>query len=234
MIMRISLTITAILLAGMMSGCCCGPINNCGSSCGGGCGAPCGPCVSPLNAMAQVRKAFVCGTGCGEAYTDEWCSTPPDACDPCVGGQFVGGATPCVPQCWYPGRALFGFLGGVANCANQRLCQFCNCVSSQCTCGGYAGGCSTMASTGGCCGDAGCGGGCGAQAVSGEVIHSGGGGCATCSSNNGASSTRVAEEAPPIPNQRVAGTNPRTARANAMQRNVSRASSYHTRNTLYR
>ena len=27
----------------------------------------------------------------------EWISTPPDACDPCCGDQWVGGATACRP-----------------------------------------------------------------------------------------------------------------------------------------
>ena len=263
MIMRITFTITAILLAGMMSGCCCGPIDSCG---GGGCGVGggYGGVVSPFNGLAQVRKAFICGSGCGESYTDEWCSTPPDACDPCSGGTFVGGATPCVGQCWYPGKGLLGFAGSVASCAGHKFCQFCNCLASHCTCGAYGGG--------GCCGGGGCsgggcsGGGCGSVASSGcggrscnsggcgnnvysgggfntgGQIISGGGGCSTCSSNNVSNGNRIANHATHVthsapPQPPVANrpvANPRTARSNAVRRGVSQADSYHTRNTLYR
>lgn len=243
MMTRIALTITAVVLAGMMSGCCCGPVD-CGNCDGGfvgyggacGVGGGCGPCASPLNALAQVRKAFVCGTGCGEAYMDEWCSTPPDACDPCCGTQFVGGATPCYP-CWYPGKALLAFL----QCSGQRFCQFCNCVASQCSCGAFA--CGPVAA-GGCCVDAGCGGGCGdgcgstvvgEGVMGGEVLHSPGG-CATCSSRSGGTKIATTTKSTAVQQQHYMApvNNQRTARNHAVRRGVSRASSYHTRNTLYR
>jgi len=160
--MRIALTITAVLTAGLMSGCYCGPVAP------GGCGA----CVSPFNGLAQFRKSLVCGSGCGEEYLGEWHSTPPDACDPCSGGQFVGGAVPCAP-CWYPGKGLLTFL----QYTGQRFCEYCNCVASQCTCGAYCG-------PGIGCGDAGCGGSCGAAVVqSGGTVINSGAGCAGCSSS---------------------------------------------------
>ena len=81
-----------------------------------------------IGSNAQVSGL---GSGCGETYTGEWCSTPPDACDPCADGTYVGGAIPCLSPCWFPGKGLLNFIGGVARCTNQRLCQFSNCVASQ-------------------------------------------------------------------------------------------------------
>jgi hypothetical protein len=58
---------------------------------GAGC-ATCGlgGCVeAPLHgflwhARLAIGNMLTCGAGCGGLYIDEWCSDPPDACDPCV------------------------------------------------------------------------------------------------------------------------------------------------------
>lgn len=198
MLMRILLSTMTGIMTIWMSGCCCGP--------GAG---PCGPCPSqcnncddagygqfpmvygPLHGLTQLRKSMVCGSGCGEAYYDEWVSTPPDACDPCHDDQFVGGATPCVPFCWRPGT-LFGLFGGLYG---TRFCDGCGHSFDQCGCGPV-----------GCDDGCGCDSGCGCDV-------GGGGGCSTCSSSHGTNQRYASQRG-----QRI---DPRTARANAIRRGMS-------------
>ena len=120
---------------------CCGPIG-----CGVGCGLPGDSCQDcdcysperpiahgPIDAFRLWKRSLVCGGGCGEVYYGEWMSTPPDACDPCCGDQFVGGATKCRPFCWQPGALLGNFYG-------QRFCEGgveCGCGDEGCGEVGY-------------------------------------------------------------------------------------------------
>lgn len=218
MFIRTSFILTSVIIASLMTGCCCGPCGNMG---GGGCVTDCNDCdgvtygrnptmaSGPLQHLTMLRKSMVCGGGCGEVYYGEWQSTPPDACDPCCGDQFVGGATPCQPFCWQwrPGQLLYGFL---SNVYGQRLCEGSGGYFDDCSCGGgvvggYAAGCDT------------CGGG--------EAFDSGfgGGGCATCNSNHAAKpNTRIA--APQTP-----PTDHRTARANTIRRGIGSLPSSRTR-----
>ncbi len=107
---RFSLLIAGLLVALLSVGCC-GPMG-CGPGCGpvacNDCNGDCGQTIpyGPLDGMRQFKRSLVCGGGCGEAYIGEWISTPPDACDPCCGDQWVGGATACRPFCWQPGALL--------------------------------------------------------------------------------------------------------------------------------
>jgi hypothetical protein len=99
----------AVVLSAGASGCCCtgsggcfdaifacngcydpAPCGGCGSV--GACGCGAGPIVS-------ARNAASCGSGCGSVYWDEWCSDPPDCCDPCDhGGNWTGGGGCCGPS----------------------------------------------------------------------------------------------------------------------------------------
>ena len=154
----------------VFSGCCCGPYGGCGpagGAIGGRCVTNCNDCdgssytggrpivYGPLQHLAQMRKSLVCGGGCGEVYYGEWQNSPPDACDPCRGSQFVGGAVPCNPFCWNwrPGQLVFGLF---SNLYGHRYCNgcgndfgSCGCgsnVDSGCGCdsaGGHSAGCAT-------------------------------------------------------------------------------------------
>ncbi len=132
--MVVGLLVSAMALT--LGGCCCfynpcaqgvfdcGP---CGGTCGGGCGscggycgADCGTCDGcsgpPCCGIRPVRWVFrVLGfqcapacTGCGEEYWGDWCSNPPDCCDPCDQcGNYVGPQGPACAsgQCADPGYA---------------------------------------------------------------------------------------------------------------------------------
>ena len=129
--LELVLSILGIGLACMMSGCC--APTACGDCDGAGIDA--GPVMlgGPLDGLRRMKRNLVCGSGCGEVYVGEWRSTPPDACDPCQGGDFVGGATPCRPFCgpfnWRPG-ALASRMYGV------RFCNHCGQSFDSCGCGG--------------------------------------------------------------------------------------------------
>ena len=221
--MQRSLFLSTVCVAALMfSGCCCGPYGGCGpvgcgiAGGGGGCTTNCNDCdgtystarpivYGPLHFLTQMRKSLVCGGGCGEVYYGEWQSTPPDACGPCNGSQFVGGAVPCNPFCWNwrPGQFLFGFLGSIGNIYGQRY------YTGVCGCGGgYAGdcGCDSGGYNTGFSYDVG--GGCDSGTC--------GGGCSTCNAGSAAGpSNRVA--APPQIQQ-----NHRTARRpQPIQRGIS-------------
>ena len=223
MFIRYSLILTSLVIAVLMTGCCCGPYGGCGygGGCGGGgCVTDCNDCsgvtygrsplltCGPLQHLTSLRKSLVCGGGCGEVYYGEWQSTPPDACDPCCNNQFVGGAVPCRPFCWQwrPGMLLYGFLNNVYG---QRLCYGCGNNFNACGCSDGYGGSYDVG-------------------YSGEIIDGGyGGGCSTCSSATVVQpNTRIAS---PQPNTRIASPQPvatdhRTARANAIRRGVSSSS----------
>ena len=186
MFVRFSILATLLVAVVAFSGCCCGPYGSM---------AQCNGCndgfnnvrhrpTGPLDALMTWRKELVCGSGCGEAYYGEWVSTPPDACDPCCGDQFVGGATPCQPFCWQPGT----IFGNLHRLYGSRVCEFCGNAFTDCGCGdqGYLEG------------NCGCGSGCdtgchkGGQSVG--HGHPTSGGCSTCSSKSGSANTRIANK----------------------------------------
>lgn len=121
--------LAAGLLISMLSIGCCGPMG-CGPGCGtyacNDCDGGCGQAIpySPMDGMRQFKRSLVCGGGCGEAYLGEWISTPPDACDPCCGDQWVGGATACRPFCWQPGTLL-----SQLSLYGQRWCDGGDCLA---------------------------------------------------------------------------------------------------------
>lgn len=90
---------------------CCGIQQQCNDCDGIGYGETVLP-QRPFDRLRNLRKGLVCGSGCGEVYVGEWTSTPPDCADPCCGTDFVGGATPCRPNCWQPGKLMRQLLGG--------------------------------------------------------------------------------------------------------------------------
>ena len=73
----------SIFAAALMTGCCGGP-SPCGVDCGN-CDGVAGPVVPhrPFDRLRNARRGLLCGNGCGEVYTGEWSSYPPDCCDPC-------------------------------------------------------------------------------------------------------------------------------------------------------
>ncbi len=161
------MTAIALLASG-----CCGPMG-CGPGCGAGqcydCDGGCGQTIpmGPLDHLRNCRQKIVCGSGCGETYRGEWISTPPDCSDPCCGGQFVGGAVAARPFCWQPGA----LLGGL--CSNLYGGRFCN------SCGESYGDC-----------------GCGGEYIEEGYVEEAPAsecGCASCSRQNGATSTRMAQ-----------------------------------------
>ena len=197
MLMQKSILLSAtVVFAVVFSGCCCGPYGGCGpvgAGIGGGCVTDCNDCdggtcsagrpmvYGPLQHLAQMRKSLVCGGGCGEVYYGEWQSTPPDACDPCCGDQFVGGAVPCNPFCWTwrPGQLFYGFFGGLYG---QRFCHGCGNDFGSCGCGSVV--------------DSGC----GCDAAGGSTA-----GCATCNSSSAVGpQNRIAAPPQPQGNSRTA------------------------------
>ena len=126
-------SVLAISWALVVSGCCApGACGDCD-----GAGIDAGPVMlgGPLDGLRRMKRNLVCGSGCGETYVGEWRSTPPDACDPCERGDFVGGAKPCQPFCrplinWRPG-ALASRLYGV------RFCNGCGESFDSCGCGSH-------------------------------------------------------------------------------------------------
>lgn len=129
---RCFLMLTCLAVSLMSIGCC-GPMG-----CGPGCGVPMGcsdcdgcgtalPVMRPLDRLRNIKRTVVCGSGCGGSYVGEWISTPPDAQDPCCGGQWVGGATPCRPFCWQPGALLRNL--------NPYGSRFCSGAESSVDCG---------------------------------------------------------------------------------------------------
>ena len=257
MLLRKSILFSSLVIVSLaMSGCYCGPVG-CGpggavSNCNGcdgsgwGTGGYIAP-PSPLQHLAAFRKSLVCGGGCGEVYYGEWASTPPDGCDPCAGGQFVGGATPCRPFCWNwrPGQLLFGFLHNVG----QRFCYGCGNPASACGCGGFAGGGGFGVGCGGCGGGF-AGGGCSSCSGGYETTYVGDASFAPSGGNHVAApqtGTRIAgpAAAPHPTHTRAAATttttttpgsrftnpapvNHRTARSQAIRRGVSSGSETRT------
>lgn len=191
---RCTFILMCLTVSLMSMGCCCGPLQ-CGSgcgfpACGSDCGDPgcndCGESVcgnmpySPLDGMRRLKRSIGCGFGCGETYYGEWRSTPPDACDPCCGDQWVGGAVPHRPFCWQPGRLLAGLYG-------SRFCDG-SASTTPCGCGGT------------------CDGSCGNE-FAGEFVDeqysnyglietSASSGCASCDARNSLRSTTVTRRVP--------------------------------------
>ena len=193
--LRTILCSSALVLVALATGCC-GPIGY-----GPGChtvDANCYDCdgtyspgvvMTPLDGLRNLRRSMVCGGGCGEAYYGEWRSTPPDAHDPCCGGDFVGGAFPCRPFCWPPGILLHS-LHNLHNFYGKRFVDGC------CDYG---------------CGDEYCEGDCGGEVVEGEL------GCSTCQTPRNArvNPTRPVnyEQALPLRTARRPGSPPATSRS---------------------
>ncbi|MGI9516581.1 MAG: hypothetical protein ACR2NP_06040 [Pirellulaceae bacterium] len=161
-----------------LSGCVTGPVgcgDYCGSGCGDYCGGGCGDyCYDgchpphahyggPLDCVREWRRNLTCGSGCCEVYHDEWCSTPPDCCDPCCFDypahhpilECCGCGVPgCQGGCSVqPIRRMCSFVGSLYG---RRFCEGCGHGFSDCCCedpySSYGSGCD-------CCGDCG-GGGC--------------------------------------------------------------------------
>ena len=168
-----------------------------GAACNGGCGVRrvCGgPGIVPAGVsrirarqpVQQLKRTLACGAGCGESYLGEWISTPPDSCDPCVGDQFVGGATPCRPFCWQRGAILRTLYGGRFLYGGR----YANSYRAAASCGG------------GCGGGCGCGGG---EIISDGYVtdsyieaphYSSGAECTTCEASEPAARTRIAKSKP--------------------------------------
>jgi hypothetical protein len=91
----------------------CGPVGDpCCDPCGAPCGDPgCATCVGPgkpCGPLALLIGLFHCvkyggggcDYGCGEMYCGDWCSEPPDYCDPCdCHGNWVGGGCDTCSSC---------------------------------------------------------------------------------------------------------------------------------------
>ncbi len=179
----------AIIVSG-----CCGPMG-CGVGCGnvscndcdGGFRQP--SCGGPIDAVRNLRRNAICGSGCGETYIGEWTSTPPDCSDPCCGSAFVGGAVKARPFCRTQPLCL-GCGGLLRAIYGKRTCS--GDESSQ-SCAGDGGFCDS-------CSDG--------DIVSGDYIVedsaafgtevvapgpvSGGCGCATCRAPESPMATRLA------------------------------------------
>ncbi len=121
---------------------CCGPMG-CGVGCGniscndcdGGFRQP--MCGGPLDAVRNLRRNAICGSGCGETYIGEWISTPPDCNDPCCGSDFVGGAVKARPFCRTQPLCLgcgglLRALYGKRNCSGDESSQPCAGDSGLC------------------------------------------------------------------------------------------------------
>lgn len=151
---------------------CCAPIGPIGPGCTdfgcsdcSGCGASAQYIANgPIDALRNARRRLVCGSGCGEAYVGEWISTPPDAVDPCCGGQFIGGAAKCRPFCFQPGNLLRGIYGK-RTCSGITSSTPCDCGASSCSSGSCGIGASPVV---------------GGHVISGPVVSSG---CTSCVAN---------------------------------------------------
>jgi hypothetical protein len=89
-------------------------VDTCGKGpvCEDDCGPPCGDCGYGYGCGWYPGKHLVewltCGSGCGGVYVNEWCSDPPDCCDPCSPcGGYTGGVY-CVPLHVKFWRAILG------------------------------------------------------------------------------------------------------------------------------
>ena len=108
-------------MAPMAGGC-----GDCTAASCGDCG-PCGGGCYPGPILRGLGSLFSCHGGCGEVYYDEWCSDPPDCCDPCNScGDYTGYGC-CSP--WNP-------LAGLSSLWGYRYAGGCG---SGC-CGSYEGG----------------------------------------------------------------------------------------------
>ena len=129
-------TLFCTLAVALLASGCCGPmgvgpgcgISNC-NDCDGTYVAP----TNPIQSLMQLRRDIVCGSGCGETYYGEWTSTPPDCEDPCVDGQFVGGAVKARPFCWAPGTIANAII---PNLYGGRYCGDCGEGFMDCQCEG--------------------------------------------------------------------------------------------------
>jgi len=130
---------------------CCGPLG-----CGVGCGnVSCNDCDGgfrqpargggPLDAVRNLRRNAICGSGCGETYIGEWTSTPPDCNDPCCGSDFVGGAVKARPFCRTQPRCL-GCGGLLRAIYGKRTCSGDESSQPCAGDGGLCGGCSSSSS----------------------------------------------------------------------------------------
>ncbi len=96
-----------------------------------------GPIAAAL--APPIKRMAGCSKGCGDMYWGEWVSDPPDSCDPCCNGEFVGPRDCCA------GRP------------HTRLCL----VGALERIRGIRGSCINYCCDDGCCGEGSCGaGGC--------------------------------------------------------------------------
>lgn len=187
--MKIFTSLMVAVIAIVVSGCC-GPMG-----CGIGCGnVSCNDCDGgfrqstcgggPIDAVRNLRRNAICGSGCGETYIGEWTSTPPDCNDPCCGSDFVGGAVKARPFCRTQPLCLgcgglLRALYGKRNCSGDESSQPCEGDS------GYCDDCSSVEYI-----DDGC------SEIATEVVApgpvSGGCGCATCRGPESPMATRLA------------------------------------------
>ena len=121
------------------NGCCndCGPspCESCSDYCNG-----CGDCglLSHVGFFG-IRGCLTCKRGCGEIYYDEWCSDPPDCCDPCdkCHGVYTGQSGYC---CLGPFQRMLAALHGYKYCPPPN-CGPWRPIFGHCKHGGRACGC---------------------------------------------------------------------------------------------
>lgn len=133
-----------------------GTCNECDGP-GGTCATCCGSC-GIFSALCWNKS---CGQGCGEIYWDEWCSDPPDCCDPCdkCSGCWTGHPCGCNLG---PCERLLAAFHGYTYCPAPNCGPVCThtCCEPSCPCTS--------------CGGAGCAGfGCSASVAPphGAVLH---------------------------------------------------------------
>ncbi len=173
----------AHLPGGMVEAGCDSCGGDCGGSCGGaceggdcGCGemypGSCGTCASGscggLSALflPLMCTKLGCGSGCGGVYWNEWVCDPPDCCDPCDSGCWVGprcGGSPCGSGLFTGGpfavvggvvRGSVGVVRGALGTALYgypgRGCSSCSSCTEEVFDGGGCDSCGTVGCDGGC------------------------------------------------------------------------------------
>lgn len=186
--MKIFTSLMVAVVAIVVSGCC-GPMG-CGVGCGNVSCNDCDggfrqrTCGGPIDAVRNLRRNAICGSGCGETYIGEWTSTPPDCNDPCCGPDFVGGAVKARPFCRTQPLCLgcgglLRALYGKRTCSGDESSQPCAGDS------GYCGSCSSAVIIGDDYSEI-------ATEVVAPAPVSGGCGCATCRGPESPMATRLA------------------------------------------
>ncbi len=90
----------------------CGPVlaPACGPVSAPTCNQPYGSPQAPCGPLTWIFRLFGAGSwyggGCGEMYYGDWCSAPPDCCDPCdQRGNYTGGGASGYYGGYTPGTA---------------------------------------------------------------------------------------------------------------------------------